>query len=430
MALGLSLVGPALALTVTAADAELETVRASERAPSVTVKEAGRDRERGLRFRPAATSQLKAIRYYRVAGDTSPHVARLWSPAGDELARVTVPPVRRTGWQKVALAQAVVVSAKAHVVSFGSRAGSPYAVDRRPKKDTRRYRVLGGAIGAIGQLPARPIRAAFYIQPVLAAAPPPTSFPNAANTGVPDTAKLTPYNGPGTITTPGTVIDGKQVPTYLTIETTGVVIKNSFVNGNILVPEGSSVSISDTTIDGGHFNGSAVGQYGITMRRVEVIGARQSVSCNDSCDIQDSWLHAQYMEPGSDWHGDGFISNGGEDMLIRHNTLACDSEVSGGGGACSAAVALFADFNPLTRITIDGNLFAASPAGYCLYGGNDPAKPYGDESTYIVVTNNVFQRGGNRKCGVFGAVAAIAQDGEGNVYDANYWDDGRRVRAY
>ncbi|PUA82348.1 DUF4082 domain-containing protein [Nocardioides currus] len=434
-ALGLVLAAPVL-VAATADASPVSTSRAveraDERAGAVTVKEAGRDRERGLRFRPSGASQVTAVRYYRAAGDTVRHVARLWGPDGRELARVSLLPVRKIGWQKVSLGQPVSVSAKPHLLSFGSPAGVPFAVDRTPGTGSGRYRILGGAIGPISQRPAREIKAAFHVRPVLAtptSTAPPTAFPNAANTGAPDTARLAAYNGPVEITKPGTVIDGKLVPTYLMIEAPGVVIKNSYVEGNIVIGDGGgSLTISDSTVDGGTYDGSAVGQYNITMRRVEVIGARQSVSCNENCDIQDSWLHAQYMPAGSDWHGDGFTSNGGHDMLVRHNTLACDSQSDNGG--CSSAMALFADFDPLSRVTVDGNFFSAGPAAYCLYGGYDPQKPYGTQSTYMVITNNVFERGANRKCASFGPVTAVAEGGEGNVFSGNVWEDGKKVRGY
>ena len=176
------------------------------------------------------------------------------------------------------------------------------------------------------------------------------------------------------------------------------------------------------------FNGSAVGQYNVTMRRVEVVGARQSVSCNENRDIQDSWLHAQYIKSGSDWHGDGFISNGGSNMLLRHNTLACDSLPTGAGGACSAAVAAFGDFAPIQNHTYDNNLFVSSPAGYCMYAGYDPAKPYGKLTKNVQVINNVFQRGSSGKCAVYGPVAAVAPSG-GNVFSGNVRDDGQPVLA-
>lgn len=408
-----------------------------------TVRTSGRDRERGTRFRPDASSQVTALKYYRVRGDRGRHRARLWSASGRQLRTVVFPRSRRVGWQQVALDRpATVRAAKTYVTSFSSRRGVPFAVQRRAGAGGAGYSVGKGATAAVGRFPHHALRRLRHlVRPVLAqsagappasspAAPAPTSsFPDAASTGVPDGTPLTPYGGGSTIRTEGAVLDARQVSGTLWIEARGVEIRRSLVQGNIVVSPSGSVTLSDTTVDGGTFNGSAVGQYNITMRRVEVVGARQSVSCNENCDIQDSWLHAQYMQPGSDWHGDGFISNGGSNMLVRHNTLGCDSQPTDNGGACTAAVALFADFDPLSAITIDANLFTASPAGYCLYGGYDPAKPFGANPTGIVITNNVFQRGANRKCATFGPVTAIADGGPGNVYADNVWEDGQRVPA-
>jgi hypothetical protein len=88
---------------------------------------------------------------------------------------------------------------------------------------------------------------------------------------------------------------------------------------------------------------------------------------------------------------------------------------------------LFGDFAPLRNITYDGNLFVASPGGYCLHAGYNPSKPYGSDPTGIVITNNVFQRGANRKCGVWGAVTSFKPSGIGNVFSNNKWDDGTTV---
>jgi hypothetical protein len=80
-------------------------------------------------------------------------------------------------------------------------------------------------------------------------------------------------------------------------------------------------------------------------------------------------------------------------------------------------------------VTVDGNLFAAnnSSISYCLYGGHDPAKRYGSNPTGIRVTNNVFERGANRKCGVYGPVTSFSSSGTGNIWSNNTWDDGAAV---
>ena len=253
-------------------------------------------------------------------------------------------------------------------------------------------------------------------------------FPDEGNTGVPEGVSLSAYAGPLTITRPGTVIDAKRVVGALRITARDVVITRSEVQGTVFVEPTGSVTIEDSTVEGGTSADAAVSQYNLTLRRVEVVGARASVGCAGSCVVEDSWLHDQYIEPGSDWHGDGFLTNGGDDMVLRHNTLACDSPETGAGGACSAAVAAYGDFEPVTDLVVDNNLFVSSPAGFCLYAGFDPAKPHGRAASGIVVTDNVFARGTSGSCGVFGPVTAVPPGGRGNVFSGNTWDDDRPIR--
>jgi hypothetical protein len=227
-----------------------------------------------------------------------------------------------------------------------------------------------------------------------------------------------------TITAAGTVIDSKSITGNLQIQAAGVSIRN----GTVMVSGSGSLTMTDSTVDGGTSENSAIGQRNFTLRGVEVVGARASVGCDANCTVEDSWLHAQYMKPGSDWHGDGFLSNGGSGMVLRHNTMACDSTPTGSGGACSAALAVYGDFSPIQNLTADDNLFVPSPAGYCMYGGYDPAKPYGTGAKNVVITDNVFARGSNGKCAAFGPATAIAPSGNGNVFSGNVWDTGGAIR--
>ncbi|WP_162794565.1 hypothetical protein [Nocardioides houyundeii] len=273
------------------------------------------------------------------------------------------------------------------------------------------------------------------VRPTTAPAPTPTptptpsgAFPGAGNTGVPEGVALAPYAGPMTVTAAGTVIDAKQITGRLVVRAPNVVVTRSQVNGTVYIERSGSLTMSDSTVDGGTSQDSAVSQSNFTLRRVEIVGARASVGCDGSCEVEDSWLHGQYMPAGSDWHGDGFLSNGGSNMVLRHNTLACDSKPTGNGGACSAAVALYGDFAPIRDVTVEGNLFVSSPAGYCLYGGYDPGKPFGGQASNVRVTGNVFARGSSGKCAVYGAAAAVAGGGS-NVFTGNLWDDGKPVRT-
>jgi hypothetical protein len=270
-----------------------------------------------------------------------------------------------------------------------------------------------------------PTSTATTASPTPTATSTPSAFPNASNTGVPSGVTLTNYTG-ATRFTGTAVIDAKNITTGLEVAAGGNLTITNSKTKTIIVYYGGRLTINDSEVDGGTFNGSAIGVQGVTMRRTEVTGARQSVSCTGECDIQDSWLHAQYMLPGSDWHGDGFISNGGANMVVRHNTLACDSPATG-SGACSAAMAAFGDWDPIENLVVDNNLFKSSPAGYCLYGGYDPAKPYGTQTRDVKITNNVFEKGSSGKCAVFGPVSAIAPATNGNTFTGNVWDDGSPV---
>ena len=87
----------------------------------------------------------------------------------------------------------------------------------------------------------------------------------------------------------------------------------------------------------------------------------------------------------------------------------------------------FGDFEPLRNITYDGNLFVAGPGGFCLQAGHNPGKRYGSDPTGIVIKNNVFQRGANGNCGIWGAVTSFNASGAGNVFSNNKWDDGAPV---
>jgi hypothetical protein len=257
----------------------------------------------------------------------------------------------------------------------------------------------------------------------------PTPFPDASNTGIPATVTLTAYTGPMIITRAGTVIDAKTIRGTLVVAAQNVTIKRSNLLGNISSDRsGVYVTILDSEIDGGTSSAPAVGYSNITMSRVNVHGSRVSVSCGSNCLIEDSWLHGQFLESGSDWHVNGYITNGGSHVVVRHNTIACEPQNNSNGGGCTGPGASFGDFAPLQDITYDGNLFVAGPGGYCLHAGYNPSKPYGNDPTGIVIKNNVFQRGANHKCGVWGAVTSFKESGSGNVFSNNKWDDGSTVK--
>jgi hypothetical protein len=253
---------------------------------------------------------------------------------------------------------------------------------------------------------------------------------------VPDGTTLTDYTGPCTITTTNTVIDGKTVNCILEIRASNVTIRNSKINGSVIldsdVPGSSawSVTIQDSEVDGGQQQLTAVGWGNVRVIRSDIHGGQNAVQCevnSVSCLVQDSYLHGQYNP--ADWHLDGFISNGGRNMTLRHNYIVCDPPVNSVGGGCTAAVALLPDFAPIDGALIERNLLGAnSGASYCTYGGEKANSPT-PNSFNVVYRDNVFQSGSNGKCGAFGPVTDFSSTNTGNQWACNLWDNGGVVNA-
>ena len=250
-----------------------------------------------------------------------------------------------------------------------------------------------------------------------------TGWPDASNTGVPAGTTLAPYTGPCTITTANTVIDAKQVNCELLVKASGVKITRSRLNGRVTSDSPGSVSISDTYIDGGPQEiHPAVGYQNVSLLRVNIVGGEHSVQCDLNCTIKDSYLHDQ-TQPATDRHVNAFISNGGSNFTLTHNTMVCTVHNSPQGGGCTAHASLFGDFGPISNATFDGNLFkSGSNISYCLYAGYEPNKAFPKPSN-VTVRNNVFERGPNGKCGFYGAVTSYLP-GNGGSFSSNTWDDG------
>ena len=432
--------------------------------------------ELGVRFNSNVDGWITGLRYYRFAQGAPSSRGTLWSSGGSILARAQFPTNYGPGWQTAELDQPVAIAAgRDYVASYTAPKGrypsDEFTLGGQNRVTNRNLTAAAGTFNYQLGFPVATWNGSNYyvdvrftasdpaqVKPTITSKPssptttavpttttrpttasstpsrPPTtssqspastSFPNAVNTGVPSGVALTDYAGPMTITRAGTIIDSKRITGRIVIAAQNVVIKRSRVVGNIDADGGgASVSIEDSEVNGGTSQTPAIGYGHITMRRVDVFGSRVSVLCGSSCDIQDSWLHSQYISPGSNWHVNGYVSNGGSNVVVKHNTIACDVRDNSNGGGCTGPAASFGDFSALSNIVYDNNLFVASPGGYCLAAGYNPGKPYGSNPTGIVVTNNVFQRGPGGKCASFGPVTAFRSAGAGNVWSNNTWDNG------
>jgi hypothetical protein len=238
---------------------------------------------------------------------------------------------------------------------------------------------------------------------------------------------LSDYTGSCTITVSNTVIDSKRVNCFLDVRAPGLVIRNSLLIGGIGTSGGSgSFTLTDSTVNGGTSSVQAAGGESYTITRSNIYGARISVFCEHDCVVRDSWLHGQYLAPGASWHVDGFMTNGGPNITLDHNSITCDVTPNSADGGCSGAVNLFPDFAPVTNVSVTNNLIVAAPGmSYCFYGTGD--KPYSSSSGNVVVTGNVFQRGVTGKCAAYGPVSSWSATQAGNQWTNNRWDSGELV---
>jgi hypothetical protein len=261
------------------------------------------------------------------------------------------------------------------------------------------------------------------------------AWPNAGNTGVPAGTTLTTYTGSCTITTANTVIDAKTMNCDVDIRAANVTIKRSKINGAVGLNTDAtgasawSYTLVDSEVNAGVRQYPAVSYGNMTIIRDNIYGGETSVQCGEkalTCTVQDSWLHGQLIPADANWHLGGFLSNGGHNIRIRHNTIVCDASPTASGG-CTGDLNLFGDFAVVADVIADSNLLGANTGNsYCLYGGDASSKPY-PHANNVRVTNNVFQRGTNRKCGDYGPVTGFNVDGTGNVWANNTWDTGGAV---
>ena len=264
----------------------------------------------------------------------------------------------------------------------------------------------------------------------------PGGRPGPSNTGVPKGTSLSDYNGPCTITKAGTTIDAKKISCDVVVRAADVTIKRSRIDGVVLldsdVPGSAkwSYTLADSEVDAGVQEHPAVSYGNMTVLRSNVHGGITSVQCGEkavSCTIEDSWLHGQQIKQGTDWHLGGFLSNGGHNIRIRHNTIVCDTPVTPDGQGCTGDLNLLGDFAVVADVVVSDNYLGANTgSSYCLYGGDAASKPF-PHGNNIRVTGNIFERGKNAKCADYGPVSSFNVHGPGNVWDDNKWSNGGNV---
>jgi hypothetical protein len=294
---------------------------------------------------------------------------------------------------------------------------------------------LGAGIGPVRQPPAEAAATSGGGERARAFRPtrPRRAFPNSRNTGVPRGLKLTPYKGSCTVTRDDAVIEAKTVNCDLDIRAGHVVISRSKINGYVSSGEdkhsGYSFTLRRSTVDaspGDARQVTAVGEVHFRVIRSHVYGGNRSANCWYVCKIIGSYVHGQDTDRSGTWHESGIRM--GEKSVIRGNTIACDAPNVPPDAGCSAPLTGYGDFGPVQDNVIDGNLFKATTGGTCAYGGSSGGKPFSNAAREIRFTNNVFERGKSGHCGYWEPILDFDRRAPGNLWQANVWDSGGRVR--
>jgi len=372
--------------------------------------------ELGVRFNTANAGWIKAIRYYKGPQNTGQHVGTLWSSTGRQLAGMSFSETTDTGWQEAQLKNPVRVRRGATYTASYSAPNGHYAADGQTlspstPKMTNALAAVQGVYTYGGGVPKDSWRGMnYYVDVVFTTIPPSGSSPTTtatttttkpttsasasssvrpgpSNTGVPAGTVLSPYTGPRTISTAGTVIDSKDVTGSLVIRAKNVVIRNSKLHDDpgavagVYVDDSGSATITDSEI----YNV----QVGITYSnwtavRVDIHDITfDAMKIGSNVLLRDSWVHN--AKPSLDAHWDGAQVQAGVT-----NTVIQGNYIDSSGANTNSALFLCPDLGPSTNgpLTVTDNW---------LDGGNYSVFVLdGDSGRYYIsdisVTNNRFGR--------------------------------------
>ena len=227
-------------------------------------------------------------------------------------------------------------------------------------------------------------------------------FPDATNTGP---NGLLPVSTRTTYTVANERVTGVQINGCVQVYASGVTFTNVFFKADGCFwgvhNLSSGLTISDSEITCGGFNGTAVGSSGFTLTRVDIHNCENGLDVGSNVTMTDSWIHDMEIDGGA--HTDGVqIGQGSRNLTFRHNTITVPTP-----GATSAIISWDEGGDQQQQVVIDGNLLSGGT--YTLY-----CPRQGPSDTRV--TNNrygVYEYGYSNSC-VGNHVSAWS----GNVIDS------------
>ena len=266
----------------------------------------------------------------------------------------------------------------------------------------------------------------------------PKAFPTGTTAGLRENTRLQPYAGPCSVADGSEVtITRRDVAAHCSALTA---YRGSFTITDSRLPRleaqwPGAIAVTNSDVLGGdqsqfsaavsYNEQSPTTGFNLVIKGTEIRGGKDSVECRGNCFIEDSYLHDQRSYEGA--HIQGFLTSGGNNMVLRHNSIACDPPSEAQGEGCTADVALFGDLAQVNNVLVEKNLLLGGPyPAFCIYGGYQPGKAY-PISTNIRIVDNVFERGPYRTCGRYGPTSSVEQGTGGSIWSRNTWTDGGTV---
>jgi hypothetical protein len=246
-------------------------------------------------------------------------------------------------------------------------------------------------------------------------------FPDATNTGVPPGTPLTRVDGAVTLSTPGEVYSGREVHGEITIAADNVTVEKTRVISGADYPirtfgpnNPTGAVIRDVEIDmQGQDEGKGIAFSNYTADRVWFHNGLDCAHASQNVTITNSFCDLPKLASGSQAHADGFQSDGGGDLVFRHNTIRNPNDQT-------SAILMSTNTSPIDHVEIADNLM--SGGGYTVYCGTDD----GGVATRSSYTGNVISREFFPRGGYFGPTTSCdkVDTARGNVWDGNYTPPG------
>lgn len=225
-------------------------------------------------------------------------------------------------------------------------------------------------------------------------------WPDTTNTGTHGT--LTVVSGSVTLSTPGMIYRDRDVRGCISVRAKGITIRNvkvtcgasyaiavnSGTSGDIWWDPDAALLIEDVEIDhAGQLEGKGIAFTGYTARRVWYHNGSDCAHFGTNVVVEDSFCDIYPNGPNDGPHYDGLQSDGGSNIVLRHNTIRVPYSQT-------SAILMSTNTSPIRDVWIVDNLVAGG--GYSIYCGTATGGPV--LGTFVFTGNRVartyFPRGG------------------------------------